>query len=601
MKHILAWLRGGLGKLLDLLGRLRLMTILTATVLIAVILFTISLGLSNRIARELIHSEYEEYNETIFRQAENAISRSVYDLSQLCYTFMSNDTVVKYFQAPSFKDRSDMMDSLKVEFDRLITIQADIKGILLYELSGKMIASASTGSSPTPALSMVDSITFSGRAEMDNRDFFSIHAPIYDLNDARSFQKIGYCQILVSMDFLRKSLEEILPNPDYFCLLTDGQGETLLQEGEIPQDIFQELLIEEDFSFDPEGQVLYQAAIARTPWTIHFGVPLKQLYSSINLLQRNYFITYLIIGVLLLVLFVALYAGVLRPIHHQILFMTYYAKNRTSRMKISSRNEMGELASHLNQMLDDIDQLTAENVQAQQHILEAQYQKKQSELFAYRNQVNPHFLRNTFETIRGMALFHHVEDIAAITESLSELFSYNLLGKGYAPIRDVQAHIENYTSIIRYRFNNRYAITTDIAPEAMDVLFPKMVVQPLVENAIFHGLETVEKGGAVAVTIAQTPDKHRLLLTVADNGLGITPEDLKTLEEDRLAYDRTSDFPARKHGVGIINIYRRLRLFYGDALHFTIDSTYGQGTAVHISVPCRIDDMEDQHVPGFFD
>ena len=601
MKRIRAWIRSCAGRLLDLLGRFRLMTILKAAVIVAVILFTLSLLLSNRIAQGLIHSEYEEYNETIFRQAETAINRSVFDLSQLCYIFMSNDTVAKYLSAPTFKERTAMMDSLNAEFDRLIILQSDIKSILLYDLSGKMIASASSGASPAPALIMADSITFSGRTSVNNRDFFSIHLPVYSLDASRRSQKIGFCQMLVSMDFLRRSLEAILPNQDYFCLLTDGQGEPLLQEGEIPPDILKQLLAMEDFSSEPEGQVLYQARLDRTPWTIHFGVPQKQLYASINLLQQNYLITYLIIGVLLLLLFVAVYAGVLRPIHTQILFMSYYARNRTSRMKVSSRNEMGELASHLNQMLDDIDQLTAENVRAQQRILEAQYQKKQSELFAYRNQVNPHFLRNTFETIRGMALYHHVEDIAAITESLSELFSYNLLGKGYAPLREVQAHIENYTSIIRYRFNNRYTILTDIAPEALDVLFPKMVVQPLVENAIFHGLETVETGGTVRVEIRQTPDGQRLLLTVADNGMGMTPEDLKSFEADRLAYDRTSGFPARKHGVGMINIYRRLRLFYGDALDFAIDSTLVQGTTVRIGVPCGIHDMEEKHVPGFFD
>ena len=601
MKRIGQWIRSCTGRLLDLLGRFRLMTILKAAVIVAVILFTLSLLLSNRIAQGLIHSEYEEYNETIFRQAETAINRSVFDLSQLCYIFMSNDTVAEYLSAPTFKERTAMMDSLNAEFDRLIILQSDIKSILLYDLSGKMIASASSGASPAPALIMADSITFSGRTSVNNRDFFSIHLPVYSLDASRRSQKIGFCQMLVSMDFLRRSLEAILPNQDYFCLLTDGQGEPLLQEGEIPPDILKQLLAMEDFSSEPEGQVLYQARLDRTPWTIHFGVPQKQLYASINLLQQNYLITYLIIGVLLLLLFVAVYAGVLRPIHTQILFMSYYARNRTSRMKVSSRNEMGELASHLNQMLDDIDQLTAENVRAQQRILEAQYQKKQSELFAYRNQVNPHFLRNTFETIRGMALYHHVEDIAVITESLSELFSYNLLGKGYAPLREVQAHIENYTSIIRYRFNNRYTILTDIAPEALDVLFPKMVVQPLVENAIFHGLETVEKGGTVRVEIRQTPDGQRLLLTVADNGMGMTPEDLKSFEADRLAYDRTSGFPARKHGVGMINIYRRLRLFYGDALDFAIDSTLGQGTTVRIGVPCGIHDMEEKHVPGFFD
>jgi len=601
MKRIRAWIRLWAGKLLDLLGRFRLMTTLMVVVVIAVILFSISLLMSNRIAQGLIHSEYEEYNATIFHQAETAINRSIYDLTQLCYSFMSNETVVEYMEASTFRERTDIMNSLKAEYDRLITLQSDIKGILLYDLDGTMISSAGSGSIPIPAFSEVNSITFSGRHIHDNREFFCVHIPIYNLSESRSVKKIGSCQLVVSMDFLLKSLEQILPNQDYFCLLTSGLGEILLQKGEVPPELLPELLMMEDFSSDPAGQVLYQATLPKTPWAILFGVPRKQLFASINLLQHNYFITHMIIGVLLLTLFIALYAGVLRPIHNQIHFMTYYAKNRTSRMRIASRNEMGELASHLNQMLDDIDQLTAENVQAQQRILEAQYQKKQSELFAYRNQVNPHFLRNTFETIRGMALFHHVEDIAAITESLSELFSYNLLGKGYAPVRDVQTHIENYTSIIRYRFNNRYTITTDISPDALDVLFPKMVVQPLVENAIFHGLETVETGGTVAVTIRLSADQKRLELIVQDNGLGITAQELKGLEEDRLAYDRTSDFPARKHGVGIINIYRRLRLFYGDELDFVIDSTRGQGTTVRINVPCGVSDMEETHVPGFFD
>ena len=288
MKRIGQWIRSCTGRLLDLLGRFRLMTILKAAVIVAVILFTLSLLLSNRIAQGLIHSEYEEYNETIFRQAETAINRSVFDLSQLCYIFMSNDTVAEYLSAPTFKERTAMMDSLNAEFDRLIILQSDIKSILLYDLSGKMIASASSGASPAPALIMADSITFSGRTSVNNRDFFSIHLPVYSLDASRRSQKIGYCQMLVSMDFLRRSLEAILPNQDYFCLLTDGQGEPLLQEGEIPPDILKQLLAMEDFSSEPEGQVLYQARLDRTPWTIHFGVPQKQLYASINLLQQNY-------------------------------------------------------------------------------------------------------------------------------------------------------------------------------------------------------------------------------------------------------------------------------------------------------------------------
>ena len=200
-----------------------------------------------------------------------------------------------------------------------------------------------------------------------------------------------------------------------------------------------------------------------------------------------------------------------------------------------------------------------------------------------------------------MALYHHAEDIAAITGSLSSLFSYNLMGKGYAPIREIRQHLEDYTQIIRCRFRDRYTVSTQIDEEALEVLFPKMVLQPLVENAIFHGLETVEEGGSVRVTIGRLPEEDRLRIVVADNGLGMTEEALKKLEEDRLAYDRTNGLPARRHGVGMVNIYRRLRLYYGDALSFTIESEPGHGTTVRVEVPCRIEDMEAQHVSSLFD
>lgn len=594
MKRIWHWLRQGIGKILDLLGRFHLMTTLTVVVVVAVIFFGISLALSNQIAQGLIHSEYEEYNETIFAQAETAISRSIYDMTQLCYTFMSNQYVVDYLQAESFNMRQALMDDVKQECERLITLQTDIKNVYLYTLDGKLINSVGFWAGNIPPFQVVTSITFSGVQVNKNLSYFTVTFPVYDMNHTPPACQ-GYFQILVSMDFLEKNLDRILPNQNYFCLVLDHDSQAMLQKGDIPPEV---LSLNID-SISLEEQVIYQAALDRTPWQIVFGVPKEELYASINLLQKNYLVTYFIMGALLVIIFIVIYAGMLRPIHTQILFMNYYARNRSSRMKITSRNEMSELARNLNQMLDDIDQLTAQNVEVQQRILEASYQKKQSELFAYRNQVNPHFLRNTFETIRGMALYYQVEDIAAITESLSELFSYNLLGKGYAPLREVQAHIENYTSIIRYRFNNRYTISVHMDPDVSDVLFPKMVLQPLVENSIFHGLETVEKGGSVVVEAHRI--QEQLIVTVTDNGQGMSQAELDSLQEDRLAYDRTSGFPVRKHGVGLINIYRRLRLFYGDSLEFGIESSLGARTTIRICVPFTTEEEVRNDIPGFFD
>lgn len=143
------------------------------------------------------------------------------------------------------------------------------------------------------------------------------------------------------------------------------------------------------------------------------------------------------------------------------------------------------------------------------------------------------------------------------------------------------------------------AIRMEVDDAVKTALFPKMIVQPLVENAIFHGLETVEAGGEVHVAIWQ--EDNRLLLTVTDNGCGMTEDELATLRANLQEFDRTNDFPNRKHGIGIINIYRRLRLFYGEKLDFAIHSVSGAGTKVEIRVPSQLNMMEEQNVPGFFD
>lgn len=273
-------------------------------------------------------------------------------------------------------------------------------------------------------------------------------------------------------------------------------------------------------------------------------------------------------------------------------------------MEVTAENEMGELADHLNHMLDDIERLTSENIRTQEHLLEVEYQKKRSELLAYRNQINPHFLNNTFECIRGMALYHHVTDIAAITDALSRLFSYNLKGKGYAEIHEVITHIEDYTSVIRYRFNNRFRIVVEADSDTQHLIFPKMIIQPLVENAIFHGLESREEGGEVHVKIRRIGKEGaegQLEVTVQDNGKGMNEEEKAALKADLVDFDRSSLFPERKHGIGVLNVYRRLKLFYGEKMTFDVNSCEGQGTVIRILVPRIAGDVEENDVQDLFD
>ena len=599
MKKGRGFLRSQAVRMLDFFGHFRLLTMYAGIILVAAVLFGVSLTVSNRIARDMVRSEYREYNTTIFEQMEKDMNRQMENLTRLCYTAMSNKTLVDFVESSSFSIRTEQMDVVKAEFDRLMALQEDIRAISLHRLDGKMIASAGIKKYIHETGAVPDSIQFSGLIQVEGNNYFAVDIPLFSVDPSRNARKLGSCALLVSMDYLQQSVTENLPGDEFFYLCLDTQGRAMVEKGQPPAGFDRMQQISSERRSEQNGQVIYQATLPRTGWRLLFGVPLGQLFANINRLQRNYYVTYFIIGLLLLLLFVIIYASVIRPIHRQIRFMNDFARDRKSRMPADEKNEMGELARNLNHMLDDLDRLTERYLAAQNQLLEAEYRKKQSELLAFRSQMNPHFLYNTLECIRGMALYHHVDEIAEMSEALSRMLFYNLRGKGYAPVGEVKNRIEDYASIIRYRFNSRVAIQAQADEAAAEVPFPKMVIQPLVENAIFHGLETVESGGTVWARARRQGD--RLLVTVEDNGLGMTEEELAALKSNLNEYDRTGAFPSRSHGIGLLNIYRRLRLFYGDALRFEVESAAGKGTAVRIDVPCEVKEMEKEDVSGFSD
>ena len=217
----------------------------------------------------------------------------------------------------------------------------------------------------------------------------------------------------------------------------------------------------------------------------------------------------------------------------------------------------------------------------------AQILNKQTELTALQSQINPHFLYNTLETIRGQALIDDNEEIAKMVEALSAFFRYSISRKGnLVTLRDELANIENYMLIQRYRFNNRFSMEVLIDEEdeeAFDFLIPRLIIQPVVENAIFHGLEEKLEGGKVTIDIIVT-DKN-LILMISDNGKGMDV-DLDDREERN----------QRNTGIALPNIHKRIQLLFGEEYGVNVYSTAGQGTDVEITIPANYKtDREKDH------
>lgn len=213
--------------------------------------------------------------------------------------------------------------------------------------------------------------------------------------------------------------------------------------------------------------------------------------------------------------------------------------------------------------------------------------KFQSEYRALQNQINPHFLYNTLEAIRSDALVASQKEIADITESLATFFRYTISNlEDKVTLEDELNNASNYFRIQNYRFNDR--ITLSIHNHGSDKLLktpiPKLTLQPIVENAIIHGLERKIDKGAVMINISDTQNK--VVIDVTDDGVGIDDEVLERINNrlHRLSNSQIEE-KLSKGGIALLNVNNRFKMTFGEAYGLKVSSVKQYGTTVNISLP----------------
>lgn len=205
---------------------------------------------------------------------------------------------------------------------------------------------------------------------------------------------------------------------------------------------------------------------------------------------------------------------------------------------------------------------------------------KEMELKALQNQINPHFLFNTLNTIEILAMKEGAQQTPRIVHSLAQLFRHNLYaGSDLVSIRQEINSVDSYLTIQKCRFGNRLKVSNKIPPHLLDLCIPVLTLQPLVENAIIHGVEPMEKRGSLKLD--GYVESEDVILQVVDNGIGIPAEKLVQLQQQLSRLDREAN------KIGLINVQKRCRLHFGPEYGISIDSTAGKGTTVAMRVPAR--------------
>lgn len=228
-------------------------------------------------------------------------------------------------------------------------------------------------------------------------------------------------------------------------------------------------------------------------------------------------------------------------------------------------NSIQNMARQIRRLMDDI---VAEHES-----------KRKSEFDTLQAQINPHFLYNTLDIIVWMIENENLTDAVRVVTALARFFRISLSrGKSIITVRDELEHVRNYLMIQHMRYKNKFTYTVDAEDEVLDLASLKLILQPLVENAIYHGMEFMDGDGEIRIR-AWRQDKD-LFMSVSDNGLGMTREQVKRLFGD------TDHVPSgRGSGIGVMNVHQRIRLYFGNGYGLEIQSEPDEGTTVTARLP----------------
>ncbi|MCD4838956.1 MULTISPECIES: sensor histidine kinase [Neobacillus] len=323
-----------------------------------------------------------------------------------------------------------------------------------------------------------------------------------------------------------------------------------------------------------------------TGWTLVILTPVKALTEGISVLRTGIMIAGIIGFIIFLVSTLFLSTYITRPIIKLTETMQRAsAGSLTMNPHVAAVHEISELNSTYNQLVKETN-----------HLIKMVYQKEitrsRSELKALQAQINPHFLFNTLDALKWALEDKGEEELAEFVVAMSNLFRYTITKQtdgDWVPIKDEIEHIENYMEIMKMRFGNQLNWQLNMPPEIERIKIPKLLIQPLVENAVLHGAGNTVKPCTISVSIRPMEDGEHLQICVEDDGPGINQDKLITIKQAM----RSGGVMSKKgNGMAIFNVHKRLELYYQKS-GLTIVSEENRGTEVSFIIPVK---GEENHV-----
>lgn len=399
--------------------------------------------------------------------------------------------------------------------------------------------------------------------EVEDAVYFSL-----SINDLYTNEFLGVILVSCDSDIFDLSTVNTMPETTLLYISSKETNYTLYSNiNELPE------------NFSGSGLEVKKTDLAVDSLELTAAFDYDSLYAEFSLTGALFLVVAFTCILIFLVLAYVMTKNMIRPLEELSTTMSRQGKNLSFYSPYMNRtDEIGTLYNEYSNMLEELNASIKRDYQDKLNILDAQMKSLEA-------RINSHFLFNTLESINSMAEIDENEDIATMSLALGNMFRYAIKTPSeIVTLQDEINHVKDYVSIQAIRFSNKFTLTLDIPDELYQQKVLKLILQPLVENSFYHGLNYCTAGDTI--TIQAKRDSTILYITVSDNGQGMTQE---VLDELRAKLSEEASFTElghrNKQGIGLKNIHSRIELYYGRGYGLSITSTPGEGTSITIKIP----------------
>ncbi|MEI3437138.1 MAG: sensor histidine kinase [Blautia sp.] len=583
--------------------RSALFAAISVMVLCAVV---IVVAISLRFTRTSVFDNAVVYTRTIVRQTNQNID-SYIDYMDNIVTMVSGSRDTQSFLYDKDEETlqiSECRQRLVEQFRTILKSRNDIRNIGLIQKDGNRLFN--NGGQQKNAYLDLDTQAWYKNAITSNRSVLtSSHVQhvirgerpwvITVSRGVRNFTGSGNREGVVFIDLNYSAISELCDQNSIgskgYVFLLDQDGNVVYHPQQ--QQLYNELQTENiDLVMNTDKETLMDGSgdnariytISRsekTGWTVVGCTNVAELLKDSKKARSIYVLVAAILVVVALVLSNFIARNITRPLQQLRDSMARVQEGDfgAAEVEVTSRNEVGSLTRSFNVMTSRIQELMKQNIYEQQ-------QKRKSELKALQSQINPHFLYNTLDSIIWMAEGKKNEEVVVMTASLARLLRQSISNEEeQVPIGQEVEYARSYLTIQKMRYKDKLEFQIQVDAQIMGVPIIKLVLQPLIENAIYHGLKYKEGKGLLIVRGYR--EGENAVLQIRDNGAGMDEQTLSHIfEKHKVNY--------RSNGVGVYNVQKRLQLYYGMDYGITYSSKQGDGTTASIVIPMNVIPMKQE-------